>query len=150
MLVSIDLTRIRLIIAYETPGGHYGNQGNVMVKKGSVDVGCGKYSYSLEGPPEKQLEPAKPKKADCVQSYAAFFLHYRIWALGKSWGTEDGAKLKEELSGCGAITSWDTYTGTDHNYELNLPVTIAAGCVERAIKSAGGPDISCRKAPVIG
>jgi hypothetical protein len=145
MLVSTNFTHIRLIIANEIPGGHYGNQGNVMVKKGSLDVGCGKYSYSLEGPPEKQPEPAKPKKADCLQSYAAFFLHYWIEASDKSWGTEDGAKLKEELGGCGAITGWSTYGGTSYNYELNLPVTMAAGCVERAIKSAGGPDISCRK-----
>jgi hypothetical protein len=32
-------------------GGHYGGQQNSMVNKGSVEVGCGKYSYSLEGPP---------------------------------------------------------------------------------------------------
>jgi hypothetical protein len=121
------------------------NRETTMLSKGSLNTGCGTYSYSIDNPPPPPPpEPAKPKKADCLQSYSGFFLHYWIEASEKSWGTEDGAKLKEELSGCGAITGWTTYSGNSYNYELNLPVIIAKGCVERAIKSAGGPDISCR------
>ncbi|KAL2811859.1 hypothetical protein BJX63DRAFT_443829 [Aspergillus granulosus] len=55
-------------------------------------------------------------------------------------------KLKDEEKGCGALTGWDwnerTSTHLSRAY-FNLPVLMKAGCVERAIVSAGGPKLSC-------
>lgn len=63
--------------------------------------------------------------------------------------TDNGEKLKKEEKGCGAITEWNvrkinrevadgSWTAT-HEVTFTLPLTIKAGCVERAIASAGGP-----------
>lgn len=63
--------------------------------------------------------------------------------------TDNGEKLKEEEKGCGALTYWnvrrinreitdESWTAT-HEMTFVLPLTIKAGCVERAIASAGGP-----------
>lgn len=54
-------------------------------------------------------------------------------------------KLKDEESGCGAMTAWD-FNGAMNGFagaKFNLPTWLKSGCVERAIKSAGGPSISC-------
>lgn len=109
-----------------------------MVKKGSIDVGCGKYSYSLESPP-KTPAPTSSVTATCYFQPTVFFLQFSAGI------TEDGkdfeAALKEEVKGCGAMTGWRR---SGFVWEFNLPLTIKASCVERAIKSAGGPQISCR------
>lgn len=60
---------------------------------------------------------------------------------------DDGIeKLKDEISGCGAVTGWDWYEQGGTTFKrvwFNLPLFIKAGCVERAIVSAGGPQLSC-------
>ena len=63
------------------------------------------------------------------------------------WAGHDGSSLNQQEDGCGALTGWQWDTGctagTQHAW-FNLPFLIAAGCVERAIKSAGGPGgLSC-------
>lgn len=52
--------------------------------------------------------------------------------------------LKDEEKGCGALTAWDYSTDTTHGTaaKFNLPLIFKSGCVERAIRSAGGPDTS--------
>ncbi|KAJ5815071.1 hypothetical protein N7474_006848 [Penicillium riverlandense] len=59
------------------------------------------------------------------------------------------SSLKKQEGGCGDITAWDFSDSTTYGVaaKFNLPTLIAAGCVERAIESAGGPsssDVSCQ------
>lgn len=50
-------------------------------------------------------------------------------------------------NGCGALTGWEWHDATDTKgafVYFNLPFWMKAGCVERAIASAGGPKIQCQ------
>jgi len=124
----------------QIPGGHNGGQQNSMVKNGSIEVGCGKYSYSLEGPPN---EPPHNLTSSCSATFDTLFIKFWV-GDNEGWGGNNGAAFKKEVKGCGAMTGWSTTGNHDPpDFKFNLPVTIKAGCVERAIKSAGGPDISC-------
>lgn len=74
-----------------------------------------------------------------------FFFRLEIYNIAY-WATDGGGELKKEEKGCGALTGWDWHSATPSSYPLvyfNLPTLIKAGCVERAIASAGGPKISC-------
>ncbi|CEJ55085.1 hypothetical protein PMG11_01362 [Penicillium brasilianum] len=75
---------------------------------------------------------------------AYMFLIYDI----DHWDVDEDdlqSKLKSEESGCGAITAWDFNTAVNGSAgaKFNLPTLMKSGCVERAVKSAGGPSISC-------
>ncbi|KAL8749817.1 MAG: hypothetical protein Q9199_007462, partial [Rusavskia elegans] len=63
------------------------------------------------------------------------------------WAGDDGNSLKTQEKGCGGLTGWEWHVDNEryqHAY-FNLPFTIKKGCVERAIKSAGGPGgLSCK------
>ncbi|KAI2619289.1 hypothetical protein GGR54DRAFT_138239 [Hypoxylon sp. NC1633] len=62
------------------------------------------------------------------------------------WATDSGRKLHDGENGCGAITGWDWHSATPSSYPLvyfNIDFFIKAGCIERAIGSAGGPKIAC-------
>jgi chitinase len=63
------------------------------------------------------------------------------------WATDEGQSLKQQEQGCGTLTEWswtDNFHGTGQAAAwFNLPIFMKAGCVERAIVSAGGPQISC-------
>jgi len=64
------------------------------------------------------------------------------------WATDGGNRLKSEEKGCGLLTGWDWHSATSEYFPhvyFNLPYFIKAGCVERAIKSAGGPAIQCQR-----
>jgi hypothetical protein len=79
-------------------------------------------------------------------SYEGAFLMFRIYKID-GWANDDGDSLKKEEKGCGALTGWDfvesrTDWGTWSYFQL--PVIMKAGCVERAIVSAGGPKLSCK------
>lgn len=91
--------------------------------------------------------------ADCAfwdeDLIAYLFEIYNI----EDWVTDGGASLEKQEDGCGALTSWNWVAATDTSYALvhfNLPTIIKAGCVERAIVSAGGPKISCVGMGTIG
>lgn len=63
------------------------------------------------------------------------------------WATNGGSSLHTQEDGCGALTgwSWTAATSTQDEYVyFNLPFFIKDGCVERAIVSAAGPQISCQ------
>ncbi|SCO49166.1 uncharacterized protein FFNC_12466 [Fusarium fujikuroi] len=101
--------------------------------------------------------PAPEPQAACelVEDGLAVPLFYTVTivANGYSWIDDDGKKLKSEEKGCGAMTDWhssaiEVETGDGwtarHRFTFTLPITIKAGCVERAIASAGGPSgIQC-------
>ncbi|EDN99276.1 hypothetical protein SS1G_02128 [Sclerotinia sclerotiorum 1980 UF-70] len=81
-------------------------------------------------------------------------LWYSVQIITNGFETDLGAAIKKQEGGCGDLLSWEasdvsipegfaTWTGT-REYSFTLPLTIKAGCVERAIASAGGPSgLSC-------
>ncbi|RKL39951.1 hypothetical protein BFJ72_g6680 [Fusarium proliferatum] len=107
--------------------------------------------------PNCEQGPAPEPQAACelVEDGLAIPLFYTVTivANGYSWIDDDGKKLKSEEKGCGAMTDWhssaiEVETGDGwtarHMFTFTLPITIKAGCVERAIASAGGPSgIQC-------
>ncbi|KAL7805617.1 hypothetical protein V8C26DRAFT_440515 [Trichoderma gracile] len=85
---------------------------------------------------------------DLVCGYAFYVALYRfdIVKMVGDWVWDDeGKKLKSELKGCGALTGWEWFKRDDGSREVrfNLPLFLTGGCVESAIKSAGGPGTSC-------
>lgn len=70
------------------------------------------------------------------------------------WAGENGNKLNPQEHGCGWLTNWKWHTGEKQKFEGRERTTqwvtfelslFKSGCVERAIQSAGGPDITCHK-----
>lgn len=68
------------------------------------------------------------------------------------WAGEDGSKLHEEEDGCGLLSNWQRYVGDVEEFQGRPRIAQHAafqlsffegGCVERAIMSAGGPEITC-------
>lgn len=75
-----------------------------------------------------------------------FYYTYLIYDI-ENWATDGGRSLNHEEHGCGAMTEWTWHQETPQGYPavaFNLPLIMATGCVERAIRSAGGPEISCQ------
>lgn len=98
-------------------------------------------------PPPPPPSPPEPKPdADCFLWDSLLAWQFAVFNI-EGWAEKDsGAKLLEEESGCGALTGW-TFEETDnglHQARFYLPFFIAEGCVERAVKSAGGPELSCQ------
>lgn len=69
------------------------------------------------------------------------------------WAGEDGESLKDQEDGCGILSGWEWHTGRMVEFDGRQRETewavfglsfVKSGCVERAIKSAGGPDLSCQ------
>lgn len=98
--------------------------------------------------------------ADCllVEDGVLFPLFYQVTIVTNNWVTDNGDRLHQEEKGCGAMTAWDpqdikpvkspdgTWTAVKR-FSFTLPLTIKAGCVERAIASAGGPSgMQCKQA----
>lgn len=81
-------------------------------------------------------------------------LWYNVQIITNGFETDLGAAIKKQEHGCGDLLSWKAtdvslpennaaWTGT-REYSFTLPLTIKAGCVERAIARAGGPKrLSC-------
>ena len=70
-------------------------------------------------------------------------LYYLIQVYDiNAWGG-DGSSLHHEEDGCGGLTGWEWHGDCDGGTSqawFNLDFFIKAGCVERAIHSAGGPE----------
>ncbi|KAI0405762.1 hypothetical protein F4802DRAFT_170814 [Xylaria palmicola] len=90
--------------------------------------------------------PITPR-ADC--RVALDFAWYDVTIITNDWVTDNGERLKAEERGCGLMKDWKvkqiqwraddgSWTATQQ-MTFTLPWTIAGGCVERAIASAGGP-----------
>ncbi|KAL8656050.1 MAG: hypothetical protein Q9226_002805 [Calogaya cf. arnoldii] len=70
----------------------------------------------------------------------------RVYAIN-DWAGDGGGKLKQQEGGCGGMTgwSWEENDEFGDTAGFNLPFTIKKGCVERAIRSAGGPEgVKCK------
>lgn len=90
--------------------------------------------------------PAPTPTADCMFWDNFFYYVFEIYNID-GWVTDGGKKLREEEDGCATLTGWDWHPADDDSYAyvfFNLDFFIKAGCVERAIVSAGGPKISCK------
>jgi hypothetical protein len=73
---------------------------------------------------------------------------FDIYNIEGDWLTDGGKRLEKEEKGCGALTYWKWVAGTADNdpyVHFYLPLFLKAGCVERAIHSAGGPTIKCAR-----
>ncbi len=107
---------------------------------GKVQKGEVEYKIEVFGTPPKEI------KAGCDYTYQGVFDEFWIWGAG--FGSSDGGKkLREELSGCGAITSYEFKNGggaDGREWTANLQLPLGTkGCVGRAIESAGGPPTKC-------
>ena len=84
--------------------------------------------------------------AECY--YWTIDLYYVFEIFNINYWTSDGGDILEnQENGCGDITGWEwtDATSTEDAYvSFNIDFFIKAGCVERAIVSAGGPKISCQ------
>ncbi|PNS16971.1 Endochitinase B [Sphaceloma murrayae] len=96
--------------------------------------------------------PAPPAPtADCVFWDYVFFLTFQIYNMG-NWNFDDGSTLQKQIDGCGTITGWEftPFDFTGYSTALfNIDILLKAGCIERAIRSAGGPQIQCTQIPII-
>lgn len=105
-------------------------------------------SATTTAPPPPPPSPT----ARCVLSTDVFSYRIVVWEI-EGWAEkDDGDKLRDEEEGCGALTDWkwrDAADGDRAAARFRLPTIIKAGCVERAIASAGGPEIDeCEKGGV--
>ncbi|PKK52047.1 hypothetical protein CI102_2177 [Trichoderma harzianum] len=102
---------------------------------------------SEEATPEATPEPTQAPKVTCgIALYPPILWRLDIIDMTGSWVLDDeGKSLKKEIKGCGAVTGWEWFRREDGTREcrFNLPLIMKKGCVERAIASAGGPDIDC-------
>lgn len=91
--------------------------------------------------------------ASCERTPGFGFVHFELWT--KDFVNDGGARLWQEIRGCGPLT--DRAFGTNHDHKrdgsdqnigeyqadylmhFNLPFFFKFGCVGRAIHSAGGP-----------
>ncbi|KAI9651823.1 MAG: hypothetical protein M1829_002136, partial [Trizodia sp. TS-e1964] len=84
--------------------------------------------------------------ADCAFWGYTFFFVFEVYNIA-GW-SPDGNSLHDQENGCGALTFWEWHGAADNaNYAyayFDLPILIKAGCVERAIVSAGGPKLQCQ------
>ena len=92
--------------------------------------------------PDPEPEPEPTPTADCD-----FWDDLTHWTFEisniKDWADDGGDSLEHEERGCGAIAKWDWKDGDTRSVVFTLPFFMKEGCVERAIVSAGGPELSC-------
>ncbi|KAI1123371.1 hypothetical protein F5Y10DRAFT_286254 [Nemania abortiva] len=109
---------------------------------------CSTISGCVESTSTTTLPPATATAtptANCAYWIELLFYMFEVYNIA-DWATDDGSKLHGEEKGCGALTGWEWHSATPENYPrvyFNLPFFIKAGCVERAIVSAGGPKLQC-------
>ncbi|OKL59810.1 hypothetical protein UA08_04985 [Talaromyces atroroseus] len=97
-------------------------------------------------PPTTITVTPTPTSATCYFWDEGWGYTFEVFGIS-GWVTDGGSSLHHQEDGCGALTgwSWTAATSTTDAYVyFNLPFFIKAGCVERAIVSAGGPKISCQ------
>ena len=85
--------------------------------------------------------------ADCKFWDEGWGWSFQVYNI-KNWNTGDEDvedRLHDEENGCGALTGWEFNNENSSGGEawFNLPFFMKDGCVERAVKSAGGPKLGC-------
>ncbi|KAK9774983.1 putative chitinase [Seiridium cardinale] len=64
----------------------------------------------------------------------------------ENWATDKGKDLHDNENGCGSVSGGnreEAHHGYDSPVHFDLSYFIKSGCVERTMKSAGGPELSC-------
>jgi hypothetical protein len=92
--------------------------------------------------PEPEPEPEPTPTADCHFWDEPFHWYFEINNI-QGWAEDGGKSLEKEERGCGAIARWDWKDGHTSSVAFTLPLFMKEGCVERAIVSAGGPELQC-------
>ncbi|THX80379.1 hypothetical protein D6D04_04624 [Aureobasidium pullulans] len=90
-------------------------------------------------------------QAKCVVWWDVLFYKFMVYGID-GWAFDYGKALHKQEDGCAALTGWTWHNATDTEYAyayFNLPLVFKAGCVERAIVSAGGPKLACKGLPNI-
>lgn len=110
-----------------------------MIKHGTLDVGCGKYSYSLEGPP--------PAPADCWQQNWDYFPMYLV-SNTQGWLNNGGDTFKKHIEDkCGWLTTtngnWVTEDGPPNTVVKFLLAHKNHACVEEGVRLAGAREVAC-------
>ncbi|KAI0431298.1 hypothetical protein F5Y09DRAFT_340842 [Xylaria sp. FL1042] len=84
-------------------------------------------------------------EARCEYWEDTFNYVFRISEI-KWWSLDGGSELHKQEKGCGAIADWNCFKNETMGdwVAFDLPFILKAGCVERAIVSAGGPKLSCQ------
>ncbi|KAI8663858.1 APH domain-containing protein [Fusarium keratoplasticum] len=137
----------------------YGNVSQDFAFRTAIQTGahllCITTTFPGWGTPEQQstaprstvtvtAKPDPTPKAECDFADGTIYWEFLMSGIF-DWADDGGKKLKEEESGCGALTNWKWLDGSDHNQghqaSFRLPFFMKSGCVERAIVSAGGPKI---------
>ena len=86
--------------------------------------------------------PPKPT-ADCKFWDEGWGYTFEVYNI-QGWSNDGGDALEQQEDGCGALTGWSyDHTNSGGDATFNLDFFIADGCVERAVASAGGPELSC-------
>ncbi|KAI5925837.1 hypothetical protein F4810DRAFT_717475 [Camillea tinctor] len=89
------------------------------------------------------------KTVNCAYTYVGINKFYMIYNI-LGWADDGGKNLHHQEEGCGALEGWrwrdKAFIGIHgHEVTFSLPTLMKEGCVERAIKSAGGPDgVKCQ------
>ncbi|KAL4999217.1 hypothetical protein BDV10DRAFT_184626 [Aspergillus recurvatus] len=97
-----------------------------------------------------ESDPDPTPHADCAFWDKGWGWRFEIYNI-YGWAEDGGKKLHEEEDGCATLTGWDWNDATEDEYAkvwFNTDFFMKAGCVERAIVSAGGPKISCDGQPI--
>ena len=88
-----------------------------------------------------------PNRVQCFQEYEFADFHTILSKMTGGWVADGGKKLRKEVSGCGSMTGWhwtkDKNDGQGATVSFRTQPLMKFGCVERAIRSAGGPSVSC-------
>ncbi len=105
-------------------------------------------SSSPTSPKPNHLGIRDGSTAPWAQCVGEVYEYGRLWGIWYSgFGIEDeGKRIKKEEKGCGIVSQWKfqpTNCGKNGSVNFVLPAWFKAGCVERAIHSAGGPLIKC-------
>lgn len=117
-----------------------------------ADQHCSTPDANNQGPTINPYRDPRPA-ASCQREDDVIAIRFTIRTKG--WITDGGAALKKQVQGCGAVTVWNSGSDTEveqdgsdaniGNFEADfavsfaLPITFKAGCVGRAMVSAGAP-----------
>ncbi|KAK5001204.1 hypothetical protein LTR66_000082 [Elasticomyces elasticus] len=122
-----------------------GNDGNnPMNWKHGGTVQVDKVEYKIEPEKSRPTAPQTPG-GSCDAQWKVALDSFTV--MGQGWATADyGKGLKDNLNGCGGSAYDFKYeTGTDgHEWTLTGKTPVfKKNCIQDAIKSAGGPALSC-------
>jgi hypothetical protein len=115
-------------------------------------LGCTTPDPNNDGPTINPYRDPRPAGA-CDRSDDVLAIGFSVYAKG--WVTDGGTALKKQVAGCGLVTVPKSGTinaikqdgsnanignfEADFEYTFALPDTFKAGCVGRAMVSAGAP-----------